>query len=159
MSCCPPVLLFINEKKNVQPAFLRGQTRQSRELSPVRIVANPDGSMQRSALQQVQMAKERRELRQAQANQLIDNMPKDLNRPWEDPMPDAGERLFTQELRGISVSGCVYLCTSSLPLCKRVLLSHFFSLLHFLAFFSGKNMYIFLHVSNRCRVLVARPNN
>ena len=42
------------------------------------------------------MAKERRELRQAQANQLIDNMPKDLNRPWEDPMPDAGERLFTQ---------------------------------------------------------------
>ncbi|CAM9814228.1 unnamed protein product, partial [Scytosiphon promiscuus] len=52
-----------------EPAFLRGQTRQSRELSPVRIVANPDGSMQRSALQQVQMAKERRELRQAQANQ------------------------------------------------------------------------------------------
>lgn len=88
-----------------EPAFLRGQTGQSRELSPVRIVANPDGSMQRSALQQVQMAKERRELRQAQANQLIDNMPKDLNRPWEDPMPDAGERLFTQELRGISVSG------------------------------------------------------
>ncbi|CAM9955713.1 unnamed protein product, partial [Ectocarpus sp. 12 AP-2014] len=88
-----------------EPAFLRGQTRQSRELSPVRIVANPDGSMQRSALQQVQMAKERRELRQAQANQLIDNMPKDLNRPWEDPMPDAGERLFTMELRGISVSG------------------------------------------------------
>lgn len=37
--------------------------------------------------------------------QLIDNMPKDLNRPWEDPMPDAGERLFTMELRGISVSG------------------------------------------------------
>lgn len=32
-------------------------------------------------------------------------MPKDLNRPWEDPMPDAGERLFTMELRGISVSG------------------------------------------------------
>jgi hypothetical protein len=42
------------------------------------------------------MAKERRELRQAQANQLIDNMPKDLNRPWEDPIPEAGERLFTQ---------------------------------------------------------------
>ncbi|CAN0359828.1 unnamed protein product, partial [Laminaria digitata] len=55
-----------------EPAFLRGQTRQSRELSPVRIVANPDGSMQRSALQQVQMAKERRELRQAQANQVRD---------------------------------------------------------------------------------------
>lgn len=41
----------------------------------------------------------------AACSQLIDNMPKDLNRPWEDPMPDAGERLFTMELRGISVSG------------------------------------------------------
>ncbi|CAM9912006.1 unnamed protein product, partial [Phaeothamnion confervicola] len=88
-----------------EPAFLRGQTRASRELSPVRIVANPDGSMQRAALQQAQMAKDRRELRSAQANQLIDNMPKDLNRPWEDPMPDAGERLFTQELQSLNVSG------------------------------------------------------
>ncbi|CAN0495235.1 unnamed protein product, partial [Hapterophycus canaliculatus] len=43
--------------------------------------------------------------RERRPKQLIDNMPKDLNRPWEDPMPDAGERLFTMELRGISVSG------------------------------------------------------
>lgn len=93
------------ELNDVKPAFRKGLTRLSRELSPVRIVANPDGSMQRSALQQVQMAKERRELRQEQVNHLIDNTPKDLNRPWEDPMPDAGERLLTQELRGISVSG------------------------------------------------------
>lgn len=41
----------------------------------MRIVANPDGSMQRSALQQVQMAKERRELRQAQANQASKYLP------------------------------------------------------------------------------------
>lgn len=93
------------ELNDAEPTFLRGQTRASRELSPVRIVANPDGSMQRAALQQVNLAKERRELRQAQANQLIDSMPKDLNRPWEDPMPDVGERLFTQELRGISMTG------------------------------------------------------
>ncbi len=88
-----------------EPTFLKGQSRASKEMSPVRIVANPDGSMQRAALQQVNMAKERREIRQAQANQLIDNMPKDLNRPWEDPMPESGERLFTQELRGISMAG------------------------------------------------------
>jgi ATP-dependent RNA helicase DHX8/PRP22 len=52
----------------------------------------------------VSQAKERRELRQAQANQLIDSIPKDLNRPWEDPLPEAGERHFAQELRSINMS-------------------------------------------------------
>ena len=55
-------------------------------------------------MQQSQLAKERRELRQAQANQLIDSIPKDLNRPWEDPLPEAGERHFAQELRSINMS-------------------------------------------------------
>ena len=38
-----------------------------------------------------------------QANSLIDSIPKDLNRPWEDPMPDAGERHFAQELRSVNL--------------------------------------------------------
>lgn len=59
--------------------------------------------MQRAAMTQSNLAKERRELRQTQANQLIDSIPKDLNRPWEDPMPEAGERHFAQELRGINM--------------------------------------------------------
>jgi ATP-dependent RNA helicase DHX8/PRP22 len=93
------------ELAEAEPAFLRGQTRRSgRDLDPIRIVKNPDGSLQRSALQQVSLAKERRELRQAQANQLIDSIPKDLNRPWEDPLPEAGERHFAQELRSINMS-------------------------------------------------------
>jgi ATP-dependent RNA helicase DHX8/PRP22 len=69
----------------------------------VKIVANPDGSLSRAALTQNQLAKERRELKQAQANSLIDSIPKDLNRPWEDPMPDAGERHFAQELRSVNL--------------------------------------------------------
>jgi ATP-dependent RNA helicase DHX8/PRP22 len=93
------------ELADAEPAFLRGQTsRSGRDLEPVRIIKNPDGSLQRAALQQVAMAKERRELRQAQANQLIDSIPKDLNRPWEDPLPEAGERHFAQELRSINIS-------------------------------------------------------
>jgi len=94
------------ELAEVEPNFLRGQTRRSgrRDLEPVKIVKNPDGSLQRAALQQSTLAKERRELRQAQANQLIDSIPKDLNRPWEDPLPDAGERHFAQELRSINVT-------------------------------------------------------
>lgn len=93
------------ELAEVEPAFLKGQTRRSgRDLEPVRIIKNPDGSLQRAAMQQTSLAKERRELRQAQANQLMDSIPKDLNRPWEDPLPEAGERHFAQELRSINMS-------------------------------------------------------
>ena len=31
----------------------------------------------------------------------MDSIPKDLNRPWEDPMPEPGERHIAQELRGL----------------------------------------------------------
>jgi ATP-dependent RNA helicase DHX8/PRP22 len=93
------------ELAEIEPAFLKGQTRRSgREMEPVQIVKNPDGSLQRAAMQQVSNAKERRELRAAQANQLIDSIPKDLNRPWEDPLPVAGERHFAQELRSINMT-------------------------------------------------------
>jgi len=93
------------ELAEVEPAFLKGQTRRSgRDLEPIKIVKNPDGSMQRAAMQQAALSKERRELRQAQTNQLIDSIPKDLNRPWEDPLPEAGERHFAQELRSINMS-------------------------------------------------------
>ena len=64
------------ELNDVEPAFLRGQTKMTRELSPIRIVKNPDGSLQRAALHQGQLSKERRELKQAQANNLIDSIPK-----------------------------------------------------------------------------------
>ncbi len=87
-----------------EPAFLRGQTKMSRELSPVRIVKNPDGSLQRAALHQGQLSKERKELKSAQANSLIDAIPKDLSKPWEDPMPQVGERHFAQELRSININ-------------------------------------------------------
>jgi len=93
------------ELADFEPTFLKGQTRRSgKDLSPVKIIKNPDGSLSRAAMQQGTLAKERRELRQAQANQLMDSIPKDLNRPWEDPMPEAGERHFAMELRSINVS-------------------------------------------------------
>jgi ATP-dependent RNA helicase DHX8/PRP22 len=88
-----------------EPSFLKGQTKVSKELEPVRIVKNPDGSLQRAALQQGQATKERKELKQSQANSLIDAIPKDLSKPWEDPLPQAGERHFAQELRSINIGG------------------------------------------------------
>ncbi|XP_024530072.1 probable pre-mRNA-splicing factor ATP-dependent RNA helicase DEAH5 [Selaginella moellendorffii] len=87
-----------------EPAFLRGQTRYSVDLSPVKIVKNPDGSLQRAATTQSALAKERRELREQQQRTMLDSIPKDLNRPWEDPMPETGERHLAQELRGVGLS-------------------------------------------------------
>jgi hypothetical protein len=74
---CQVVEIELNED---EPAFLRGQTRQSVNMSPVQIVKNPEGSLQRAALTQSALAKERRELREQQRNSLLDSIPKDLNR-------------------------------------------------------------------------------
>lgn len=92
------------EMTTEEPLFLKGQTKNSGvELSPIKVVKNPDGSMQRAASTQSALAKERRELREQQKNALLDNIPKDLNRPWEDPMPEPGERHIAQELRGLGM--------------------------------------------------------
>ncbi|KAJ3112717.1 DEAH-box ATP-dependent RNA helicase prp22 [Phlyctochytrium bullatum] len=88
------------EIKDEEPLFLKGQTRNSIQLSPVKILKNPDGTLNRAALKGASLAKERREIRQQQAAAEFDTVPKDLNRPWVDPMPAPGERLFSQDLRG-----------------------------------------------------------
>ena len=55
-----------------EPAFLAGHTAASGgDMSPIKIVKNPDGSLQRAAMTQSALAKERRELRdQTQRNQM-----------------------------------------------------------------------------------------
>jgi ATP-dependent RNA helicase DHX8/PRP22 len=93
------------ELVDAEPAFLNGQTNRSgKQMDPIKIVKNPDGSLQRAAMQQGSMAKERRELRRAQQQQSVETIPRDMNKPWEDPLPDAGERQFAQELRSINMS-------------------------------------------------------
>ncbi|KAK9208431.1 hypothetical protein WN944_000785 [Citrus x changshan-huyou] len=87
-----------------QPAFLQGQTRVSVDLSPVKVFKNPEGSLSRTAALQSALTKERREVREQQLRTMIDSIPKDLNRPWEDPMPETGERHLAQELRGVGLS-------------------------------------------------------
>lgn len=74
------------ELNDEEPAFLEGQSTQRLQLSPVKIVKNPNGTLQRAAMTQQALAKERREITQAK-NSALDNAPKDLHRPWEDPMP------------------------------------------------------------------------
>lgn len=48
---------------------------------------NPDGSMQRAAITQSALSKERRELRAAQREAEMDNVPRDIGKTWIDPVP------------------------------------------------------------------------
>ncbi|CAG8684470.1 17134_t:CDS:10, partial [Gigaspora rosea] len=90
------------EIREDEPPFLRGQTKHTMQLSPIKVVKAPDGTLNRAALAGASLAKERRELRTQQANAELDSVPKDINIPWLDPMPEPGERHFAQDLRGIA---------------------------------------------------------
>ncbi|KAG9459931.1 hypothetical protein H6P81_004439 [Aristolochia fimbriata] len=87
-----------------EPPFLQGQSRYSIDMSPVKIFKNPEGSLSRAAALQSALIKERREVREQQQRTMLDSIPKDLNRPWEDPMPETGERHLAQELRGVGLA-------------------------------------------------------
>ena len=53
----------------------------------VYVLQNPDGSMQRAAITQSALSKERRELRAAQREAEMDNVPRDIGKTWIDPVP------------------------------------------------------------------------
>ncbi|KAI4526136.1 P-loop containing nucleoside triphosphate hydrolase protein [Schizophyllum commune Loenen D] len=88
------------EIKEEEPPFLAGQTKRTLDLSPVKIVKAPDGSLNRAALAGASLAKERRELRQQEANEAADSQARDFSTSWLDPMAKEGDRQFAQDLRG-----------------------------------------------------------
>lgn len=88
------------EVNEAEPAFLSGQTKVTLNLSPVKIIKAPDGSLNRAALAGASLAKERRELRQQEANDEADSEARDLNQPWLDPMAQSGDKVFAQDLKG-----------------------------------------------------------
>jgi ATP-dependent RNA helicase DHX8/PRP22 len=89
------------EVREEEPPFLAGQTKQSLELSPIRVVKAPDGSMNRSAMSGSDLAKERKELRQQEAAAAKkEATPKEnLSSQWHDPMADPDKRQFAADLR------------------------------------------------------------
>lgn len=80
-----------------EPPFLQGHGRALNDLSPVRIVKNPDGSLAQAAMMQSALAKERREQKMLQREQEMDTIPTSLNKNWIDPLPD-GKLLLHYEL-------------------------------------------------------------
>jgi len=96
---------FEVEIKEEEPLFLRGQTtRDGAMMEPINLVKEPDGSLARSAAGATVAAKERRESRDAMQQSLVDAIPKDMGRPWEDPRPEPGERTVAAALRGLGTN-------------------------------------------------------
>jgi ATP-dependent RNA helicase DHX8/PRP22 len=83
------------EVREEEPPFLAGQTSQYLELSPIRIVKTPDGSLNRAAMSSVTLAKERREIRELEAVAEAETVEKvDLSSQGNDPMADPDKGKF-----------------------------------------------------------------
>lgn len=89
------------EVREEEPPFLAGQTKQSLELSPIRVIKAPDGSLNRAAMAGTSLAKERRDLRQQEAQDKAAEQASqvDLNAQWQDPMMAPDQRKFASDLR------------------------------------------------------------
>jgi ATP-dependent RNA helicase DHX8/PRP22 len=97
------VEIELNEK---EPHFLEGQTTKTGvNLSPIKVVKNPDGTLQREALNALQFAKDRKELREQQHRAVLENMPKDMNKQWDDPNADPSARALAQTMKGWGQGG------------------------------------------------------
>ncbi|CAK7268183.1 DEAH-box ATP-dependent RNA helicase prp22 [Sporothrix epigloea] len=90
------------EIRDEEPPFLAGQTKLSLELSPIRVVKAPDGSLNRAAMAGAVLAKERKELRQQEADaaKAAKEQDKvDLMSQWQDPMANPEQRKFANDAR------------------------------------------------------------
>lgn len=105
------------EVREEEPPFLAGQTKQSLELSPIRVVKAPDGSLNRAAMAGDSLARERRELRQQEAQEKAAQQASqvDLSSQWQDPMVAPEQRKFASDLRNARATG-----NEPLPEWKRI---------------------------------------
>jgi ATP-dependent RNA helicase DHX8/PRP22 len=76
-----------------EPPFLQGHGRALHDLSPVRIIKNPDGSLAQAAMMQSALQKERREQKMLQREQEMDAKPSNFGKDWMDPLKEEEERV------------------------------------------------------------------
>ncbi|KAK4038789.1 P-loop containing nucleoside triphosphate hydrolase protein [Parachaetomium inaequale] len=84
------------EVREEEPPFLAGQTKLSLELSPIRVIKVPEGSLNRAIQSSTVLLKERRELKQEAAEATTDSK-EDKRGLWarrDDPMADPDESKF-----------------------------------------------------------------
>ncbi|XP_044754527.1 ATP-dependent RNA helicase DHX8 [Coccinella septempunctata] len=81
--------------------FLQGHGGALHDLSPVKIVKNPDGSLAQAAMMQSALAKERREQKMLQREQETDSQSSVKGKNWIDPLPS--DEPESQIIRGIGL--------------------------------------------------------
>ncbi|KAM7223978.1 P-loop containing nucleoside triphosphate hydrolase protein [Rhypophila decipiens] len=97
------------EVREEDPPFLHGLTKQSLELSPIRVVKAPDGSLNRAAMSGTALAKERKEVREAETAEAeaaakAAAAKGDLSTQWNDPLADPEKRKFASDMRNAKAS-------------------------------------------------------
>ncbi|KAI3658087.1 hypothetical protein MP638_002371 [Amoeboaphelidium occidentale] len=69
-----------------EPLFLKGQTSKTLELSPVRVVKVPDGSLNRAAITGASLARERKDMKRQLEDEKDPNLAKEVGKNWNDPL-------------------------------------------------------------------------
>lgn len=82
------------EVREEEPPFLAGQTKQSLELSPIRVVKAPEGSLNRAAMSGASLARERREQRQQQSKEQAKKGADELS--MHDPLASKTNEIINQ---------------------------------------------------------------
>lgn len=81
--------------------FLHGHGRTINDLSPVRIVKNPDGSLAQAAMMQGALSKERREQKMQERQETESrNAPSGDTKSWQDPLAGANDSNSSQATGG-----------------------------------------------------------
>jgi len=84
-----PIEEFEIELNEEVPRFLEGKKNVVPDDVAKKVVKMPEGSLQRAAMTQSAIAKERRELREQQDNQMMGQTPQDHR--FDDPLPQANQ--------------------------------------------------------------------
>ena len=78
-----------------------GGGRLLHDLSPVRIVKNPDGSLAQAAMMQSALSKERREVKMKERDEAAGGHGETKRTNWNDPIPEGKAYYFYEISRTI----------------------------------------------------------
>lgn len=92
------------EVREDEAPFLAGAGKKLMDLSPVKIIKAPDGTMNRAAMSGATLAKERREMKKQEAQDAADAETKDLSSAWHDPLANRQDRQFAMDARGAAMA-------------------------------------------------------
>lgn len=91
------------EVREDEPTFLEGRGAEITSQAPIKMSANPNGSLADAATKQTSLAKQRREMAEERRNAELAGLPKDASKTWEDPLAREDERFLAQGLADVTL--------------------------------------------------------